>query len=109
MKSGINSSFVGAGQAMDFIRSNGWPPEHAKKAYDAGYFIEAIQVLHGWIEAKLQELMMVSSPRSEKGLAPIWDETLELSLIPLVRILTIQGILTDGKATDLRKFNSMRN
>ena len=53
---------------------------------------------------------MVSSPRGRnEGLSGIWDESGELSLSILTRVLKIQGVVTDAEASELQRFNSMRN
>ena len=48
--SGVRFSTFCIMKKMEYIRIRDWPPDHAYEAYKRGYFVEAIQVLHGYIE-----------------------------------------------------------
>ena len=50
----------------EFIRIKEWPTDYAQTAYNQDKFIEAIQVLHGFIETKLQELLILEGAKSNK-------------------------------------------
>jgi hypothetical protein len=39
------------------------PIEHAKKAYSEGYFLEAIQVVHGFLELQMRELIYLQKKK----------------------------------------------
>jgi hypothetical protein len=93
-----------------FIRWKGYPTNHAMRAYREGYFVEAIQVLHGFLEAKMQELLMVSRHGNIVGsLKEVWDITQELSFNALSKALFISGRISQSEYKDLQKFNSIRN
>ena len=94
----------------EFIRIRKWPSEHAQEAYDNKNYIEAIQVLHGWIENKLQELIILTGSidfnmDSEKT----WDIANQISLIDSARILYILSQITEDEFQKIIKFNSIRN
>ncbi len=70
--------------------------DHAREAYKAGFYIEAMQVLHGWIEVRLRELLL--SLRAEavgidKHWGRIWDMTNEIPLLAAARALFVAGII----------------
>jgi hypothetical protein len=44
----------------EFIKIRTWVTEHAQSAYHNEDYIEAIQVLHGWIENNLQEILILT-------------------------------------------------
>ena len=44
---------------MEYIKSSKVPDERAQKAYEAGYYIEAIQTLHGFIENQARSFLML--------------------------------------------------
>lgn len=86
--------------------------DHAKEAYKAGYYIEAIQVLHGWIEVKLRELLVslrVESKGHDKHFGRIWDMTNEISLLSAAKALLIAGVITEAKYSRIQAFNRVRN
>lgn len=43
-----------------------YPPDHAEKAFRNGYYIEAVQTLHIWIELKIQEWLLLSKHGNNK-------------------------------------------
>jgi hypothetical protein len=95
----------------DYIRIPYWPEEHAKKAYSDGYFIEAIQVVHGFIELQLRELLFlqrkVPGPHEHFDLAV--DTMYEIPLSLAVKILFIQKALSKEERDKLIHFNKTRN
>lgn len=94
----------------DFIRIREWPTEYAKKAYKRKHYIEAIQILHGFIETKLQELLILTGTIDYKKQAlDIWDIANQISLINSVKVLYILGQVEQPNFQSILKFNSMRN
>lgn len=74
----------------DVIRIKEWPTDYARKAYKRKHYIEAIQVLHGFIETKLQELLILTGTIDyKKETSEIWDIANQISLIHCVKILFI--------------------
>jgi len=87
-----------------------YPPDHAEMAYKAGYFVEAIQVLHGWIEMKLQELLLLSRHKNLKnGYSEIWDSAFGIPLVQVAKVLLVVGKIDKTTFDAVSKFNSMRN
>ena len=95
---------------MDYSRWKEYPTDHAARAYRDGFFLEAIQVLHGFIEAKLRDFLMVSRHGNIKGgYQDIWDLTQEMGFNVLARALFVSGRLTKNEYEELQRFNSLRN
>ncbi|WP_040495092.1 hypothetical protein [Fulvivirga imtechensis] len=94
----------------EFIRIRNWPTDHAEKAYKDGNYIEALQVLHGWIESRFQELLHLygvidCKQDSEK----IWDIVNQINFINSAKVLYILNILSENEYQQSVKFNSTRN
>jgi len=94
----------------EFIRIREWPTHHAKQAYENGDFIEALQVLHGWIESRLQELLQLYGVNDcNQKHNKIWDIVSQINFNNSVKVLYILNILSDNEFQQLTKFNSTRN
>jgi hypothetical protein len=94
-----------------YIKVEGWPPDHAQKAYDSGFYIEAIQVLHGYIENKLQELLILSgaTARAPTQMSETWVVANEIPMNAAVKALFVIGTISHSDYTQVRRFNSIRN
>lgn len=95
-----------------YIRPKKWPMDHAKEAYKAGYYIEAIQVLHGWIEVKLRELLIslrAEAAGHDRHFAHIWDMTNDISLLNAAKALFIAGVISEAQYSRIQAFNRVRN
>jgi len=96
--------------SKEFIRIRNWPTDHAKQAYTDGNYIEALQVLHGWIESRLQELLhlygVIDCKQESKK---IWDIVNQINFINSAKVLYILNILSDNEYQQSVKFNSTRN
>lgn len=96
--------------AEDFIRIKKWVTEHAKEAYKGKNYIEAIQVLHGWIENKLQELLILSgSIDGNSEISKVWDIANQINLINSARALYVLSQISESEYQRITKFNSLRN
>ncbi|MEZ4910286.1 MAG: hypothetical protein R2774_05440 [Saprospiraceae bacterium] len=94
----------------EYIRIKEWPTEHAQKAYDSKNYIEAMQVLHGWIENKLQELLILTGSIDFKmDSSKTWDIANQVSYINAARVLFILSQITETEYQKIIKFNSLRN
>ena len=94
----------------EFIRIEGWVTEHAQKAYESKNFVEALQVLHGWIENKLQELLILTgSIDHESDMSKIWDIANQINLVTSAHVLFILSQLTENEYQKIIKFNGIRN
>ncbi len=95
-----------------FIRINGFPPDYAEKAFAAGYYLEALQTLHGWIECKLRELLLLQRSllgASYEGWPKAWDVSNEFSLNSASKTLLVLGAITEEEQRDISAFNRVRN
>lgn len=92
----------------EFIRIKEWPPDYAQTAYNQENYIEAIQVLHGFIETKLQELLILEGSKSN-DMKEIWDIANQISLVHCVKVLFIIGELDKKEYENILFFNKMRN
>lgn len=96
--------------AKEFIRIKKWVTEHANEAYEGENYIEAIQVLHGWIENKLQELLILSGSTDHKSeISNIWDIANQINLINTARSLYVISQISESEYQRICKFNSLRN
>jgi hypothetical protein len=94
----------------EFIRIRTWVTEHAQTAYDGKHYIEAIQVLHGWIENKLQEILILTgSIDYNVDLEKTWDIANQIGLIASAKMLFIISKLSEDEYQKLTKFNQLRN
>ena len=98
----------------EHIRIKKWPADHAQDAYDAGYYIEALQTLHGWMEVKLRELLQLqragapSTDRDEEW-ERAWNTTNDLTLSQIAKALFIIGALPADTLNKILAFNRVRN
>jgi len=93
-----------------FIRIKGSPTEYARRAYDTGFFVEALQVLHGWIECQARGLLMlIGSVRFNTVLAETWDSVDEISYKDIIKVLLAIGQITKEESIELIQINSTRN
>jgi hypothetical protein len=94
----------------DNIIINEWPTDAAKRAYQNGYYIEALQILHSWIENRLQEHLVLCRHKNFKEIPDeVWEVSKELSLLNVSKTLYIIGKINKSIWTNLRRFNSIRN
>ena len=92
------------------IRFSDYPPEHAQKAYNKGYYIEAIQVIHSWIEAKLQEMLLLIRHGNLKiNYNETWNISNSVPLLQLAKVLFILGKINKKTFDSIKRFNTMRN
>ena len=93
-----------------FIRIEKWVTEHAQEAYNKENYIEAIQVLHGWIENKLQELLILTgSIDHNTEMSKIWDIANQINFINSARALFVLSQVSEQEYQKIIKFNSLRN
>jgi|SRR6478735_3516598 len=93
-----------------FIRINEWPTEYAIKAYESKHYVEAIQVIHGFIENKLQELLILTgSVDFNKEMEDTWDIANQIKLNDCAKVLYVIGQINQTEFQNILNFNSMRN
>ncbi len=87
------------------------PIEHIQKAYSDGYYVEAMQVLHGFLELQLRELIYVG--KKDKGPHDHYDLAIssmfEISFTAALKVLFIQKIISKDERDKLQHLNRARN
>ncbi len=95
---------------QEYIRIKEWPSKHALKAYKEGYYVEAIQVLHGFIENQARSLLMLhGAVKSGTDLSQTWDIVDEVPLKDIVKVLFAMGAFNEDEMNELLQLNSLRN
>ena len=95
---------------VKFIQLKESPNEAAQSAYDAGYFVEAIQILHGWMESQARQLvMLVGAIHFDAKQSDTWDLTDTIRFSICVKVLFILNQITKPEYDDLTELNQMRN
>lgn len=94
----------------EYIKIRDWPPDHARDAYNRGFFVEAIQVLHGWIECQARGLLkLIGSVHFSTDLDDTWDSVDEIPYKDIIKVLLAVGQITKNESADLLQINSFRN
>jgi hypothetical protein len=94
----------------DRIWLGAYPPDHAEAARRAGYYIEAIQVLHSWIEVKLQEWLLLSRHQNIRGsIETVWESAFGIPLLQVAKALFVTGKMNKTTFDAVCRFNAMRN
>lgn len=95
-----------------FIKIPGYPPDHAQQAYRNGYFLEAIQTLHGYLERKVQELLLmqrVAKSELDESWPKAWDVSVEFTLNNAAKALFVIKAISEEELNKISKFNRVRN
>jgi hypothetical protein len=94
----------------DYIRTRTWPTDHAKAAYESGHFIEALQVLHGWMESRLQQILLLQRAKLQSQddgtFGRAWDVSFELSLNNIAKALFVAGLISEDLLNKLVRFKT---
>jgi hypothetical protein len=94
----------------EFIRIKTWVTDHAQKAYKSKNYIEAIQVLHGWIENKLQEILILTGATDHGSeMKIIWEIVNQVNLVTCAHVLFVLSQLSENEYQMIIKFNGVRN
>jgi len=95
---------------LEYIRPQGMPDESAHKAYKNGYYIEAIQILHGWLENQARSfLMLVGAIHFDAQQKDTWDLTDTITLNDTLKVLRILNQISHDDFVQFKNFNSLRN
>lgn len=87
-----------------------YPPVHAEAALKAGYYVEALQVLHAWLEVKLQEWLLLSRHNNSRiKTSEVWDTAFGFPLLQAAKALYVTGKMPKVTFESVCRFNSMRN
>jgi hypothetical protein len=94
----------------EYIKHNGDPAELAGEAYRLGFYVEAIQILHAFLENQARSLfMLVGCVHFESKQKEIWEIADSFSLHNCLKALLIINQITKSEFEELNEFNSMRN
>ena len=91
------------------------PSEHSYKAYEEGYYFEAVAVLHGHVEREMKSLFhtyflkMHKEPIPANWYAETYDANDRLSFIMIAHVLFVISLITKNEFDILVSFNSLRN
>lgn len=97
---------------MEYITRSRYkmPDEQAQKAYDDGYYIEAIQTLHGFIENQARSfLMLVGCIHFNSEQEETWDISDTISLNDTLKVLRVLNQISEDEFVQHKKFNALRN
>ena len=93
-----------------YIKFEGVPKELAKEAYQKGFYVEAIQILHAFLENQARSLfMLVGCVHFQADQKNTWDIADTLSFHECLKALLILNQITKVQFDEFSKFNSMRN
>ena len=107
---GLAWSFCGKELSVEYIKSSGIPDEEAQRAYDGGYYIEAIQNLHGYVENQARSfLMLVGCVHFNARQEETWDLSDTVSLNDTLKVLRILNQITEEEFLKFKAFNALRN
>lgn len=93
-----------------YIKIPEWPPVYAKKAYDQGFYIEAIQVLHAWVETQARSyFMLVGSVHFKAQQGDTWDLADTFTLNQCLKALYVLNHITKSEYESFKQLNTLRN
>ncbi|MET3032480.1 hypothetical protein [Flavobacterium johnsoniae] len=94
----------------NIISLKGYPSDHAFKAYEEGYYFEAVAVLHGFIEGQMKSLFHLHAITICKtSISDTWDVNDKISYIMLAHVLFVSNLINRNQYDILISFNSVRN
>ena len=94
----------------NYIKQSRHPGDAAKMAYEKGYFVEAIQILHAWFENQARELvMLVGAVQFKADLDDTWDLTDSFSFHDCIKILFIMNQISRTEYEAFSELNRLRN
>ena len=95
---------------MDYIKKKNPPDLDAQNAYKDGYFVEALQIIHSFVENQCRSfLMLVGSVKFGAELSETWDLTDTISFHNCIKVLFILNQITKDEYIFHNKLNSLRN
>ena len=95
---------------MEFVGQKGIPDIAAKKAYLDGYYVEAIQILHGFIENQAQSLLtLVGCIHFDSKQEDVYDISDTIKFPTVLKILYILNQISKDEYDKFNNLNSLRN
>jgi len=87
-----------------------FPPDHAYGAYQKEYYLEAVGVLHGFIESQMRSILHAySTSVLSNSDEQVWDINEKFDFKNLTNILFILQIIKKKEYDELFALNSLRN
>ena len=94
----------------EYVKHVGDPAELAEQAYRKGFYVEAIQILHGFLENQARSLfMLVGSVHFNAAQQQTWDVADTFTLHQCLKALFVLNQITKEEFEEFSKFNSLRN
>lgn len=95
---------------MEYIKKKGVGAEAAEEAYKNGYYVEAIQTLHSFLEAQARSyLMLIGCVHFKAMHVDVWDMADTISFNDTLKVLRILNQISTEQHSEYKKFNSLRN
>jgi len=95
---------------MEYIEVKGLPDKAALEAYEKGFFIEAIQIVHAFIENQAQQLvMMLGQIHFDAKIEETWDLTDSFSFIQCLKILLIMNQISKSEYSEFIELDRIRD
>ena len=87
-----------------------FPPDHALAALKKEYYLEAVGVLHGFIESQMRSILHgYSTTVIDNSDEQVWDINEKFDFKNLTNILFILQLITKKEYTELFALNNLRN
>jgi len=95
---------------MEYIKHRGDPRELAEQAYRQGFYVEAIQILHSFLENQARSFfMLIGSVHFNAEQKDTWDIADSFSFHECLKALFVLNQITKSEFDEFNKFNSLRN
>lgn len=95
---------------MEYIKLRHDPEELANKAYSEGFYVEAIQILHCFLENQARSLvMLIGNVHFNAAQADTWDIADTFSFQQCLKILFVLNQISKEQFLEFNKFNQLRN
>ncbi|QBZ83032.1 hypothetical protein GHNINEIG_01073 [Hydrogenovibrio crunogenus] len=95
---------------MEYIKQKEMPDIEAEKAYEQGFYIEAIQILHGFMENQAQSLLtLVGCVHFDSKQDEVYDLSDTLGFNAVLKVLFILNQISKEQFDKFNKLNSLRN
>ena len=95
---------------MNYIKPKELPDILAKQAYEDGYYIEAIQTLHVFLENQARSfLMLIGCVHFSAEQKATWDVSDSIKFHDVLKVLFILNQITEKEYKQFKHLNSLRN
>lgn len=95
---------------IKFDHTKGMPEEQAQRAYDAGYHVEAIQILHTWVENQARGLLIaMATVTFNAETSDAWSTADTYTLDHTLKILYLFNQISKAEYSEYKELNSLRN